>query len=69
MEKHGVESDRGTINREREEYNRIVVDLQTYRKEKKALEQEIARKQEQKQKVEHFIRLQNEFICKKLPNY
>ena len=54
MEKHGVESDRGTINREREEYNRIVVDLQTYREEKKALEQELARKQEQKQKAESF---------------
>ena len=54
MEKRGVESDRGNMNREREEYNRVVVDLQTYREEKKALEQEIARKQEQKQQVEHF---------------
>ena len=52
MEKHGVESDRGNLNREREEYNRIVMDLQTYRKEKKALEQELAHKQEQKQKAE-----------------
>ena len=52
MEKHGVESDRGNLNREREEYNRIVIDLQTSRKEKKALEQELAHKQEQKQKAE-----------------
>ena len=35
MEKRGVESDRGNINREREEYNHIVVDLQKYREEKK----------------------------------
>jgi len=54
MEKRGVESDRGNINRDREEYNRVVVDLQRYREEKKALEQELARQQEQKQKAEPF---------------
>jgi len=52
MEKRGVESDRGTINRDQEDYNRVVVDLQTYREEKRALERELARQQEQKQQVE-----------------
>lgn len=54
MEKRGVQTDRGTINRDRQEYNRLVVDLQTYREEKKALEQEKARKQEQRQQSERF---------------
>ncbi|WP_336866964.1 MobQ family relaxase [Peribacillus frigoritolerans] len=54
MEKRGVQTDRGTINRDRQEYNRLVVDLQTYREEKKALEQEKARKQEQRQQAERF---------------
>ena len=54
MEKRGVQTDRGTINRDRQEYNRLVVDLQTYREEKKALEQEKARKQEQRQQSECF---------------
>ncbi|MEK4536653.1 MobQ family relaxase [Peribacillus sp. FSL K6-1552] len=54
MEKRGVQTDRGTINRDRQEYNRLVVDIQTYREEKKALEQEKARKQEQRQQSERF---------------
>lgn len=54
MEKRGVQSDRGNINRERNEYNALVVDLQKYREEKKALEQERARQQEEKQKAEKF---------------
>ncbi|MGY3316862.1 hypothetical protein ACV242_005484, partial [Peribacillus simplex] len=54
MEKRGVQTDRGTINRDRQEYNRLVVDLQTYREEKKALEQGKARKQEQRQQSERF---------------
>ncbi|MFB5285367.1 MobQ family relaxase [Peribacillus sp. Hz7] len=54
MEKRGVQSDRGNINRERQEYNRLVVDLQKYREEKKALEQEKARQQEQKKSAEKF---------------
>lgn len=54
MEKRGVETDRGSINRDRQEYNRLVVNLQAYREEKKALEQEKARKQEQRQKFERF---------------
>ena len=54
MEKRGIESDRGTINRDREEYNRVVMDLQKYREEKRALEQEITRQQEQKQNKERF---------------
>ena len=54
MEKRGVETDRGSINRERQEYNRLVVNLQAYREEKQALEQELVRKQEQKQQAERF---------------
>ncbi|MED4018563.1 MobQ family relaxase [Sutcliffiella cohnii] len=47
MEKRGVQTDRGNINRERLEYNRLVVDLQKYREEKQALEQK-------QQKLEKF---------------
>jgi len=54
MEKRGVETPQGDINRDRQEYNRLVVDLQKYREEKQAIQQEQARKQEQKQKVERF---------------
>ena len=54
MEQRGVETDRGTINRERQEYNRLVVDMQKYREEKQAIEQEMARKQAEKQKEEAF---------------
>lgn len=54
MEKRGVESERGNINRDRQEYNRLVVDLQKYREARQAIEQELARKQEQKQKIERF---------------
>ncbi|MBT2602040.1 MobA/MobL family protein [Bacillus sp. ISL-53] len=54
MEKRGVQTDRGTINRDRQEYNRLVVNLQTYREEKQALEQEKARKQEQRNQSERF---------------
>ncbi|MGG4264380.1 MobQ family relaxase [Peribacillus simplex] len=54
MEKRGVQTDRGSINRDRKEYNRLVVDLQVYREEKKALEKEKVRKQEQQQKVERL---------------
>ena len=50
MEKRGVHSDRGNINRERQEYNRLVVDLQKYREEKQALEQ----KKAHQQSVERF---------------
>lgn len=39
MEKRGVQTDRGNINREREEYNNLVVELETYRKEKQALKE------------------------------
>ncbi|MBT2719015.1 MobQ family relaxase [Bacillus sp. ISL-57] len=54
MEKRGVQTDRGTINRDRQEYNRLVVNLQKYREEKKALQQEKAWRQEQRQKSERF---------------
>ncbi|MCM0627527.1 MobA/MobL family protein, partial [Lysinibacillus sp. OL1_EC] len=37
MEKEGKMSDRGNINRDRQEYNRLVVDLQKYREEKQVL--------------------------------
>ncbi|MEK5105102.1 MobQ family relaxase [Cytobacillus sp. FSL M8-0252] len=39
MEKRGVQTDRGNINRERQEYNNLVVELETYRKEKQALKE------------------------------
>ncbi|WP_456275063.1 MobQ family relaxase [Bacillus sp. AK031] len=54
MEKRGVQSDRGNINRERQEHNALVVDLQKYREEKKALEQKRAHQEEQRQKAERF---------------
>ena len=54
MEQRGAETDRGNINRERQEYNHLVVDLQKYREEKQALEEEMARKQAEKQKEEAF---------------
>lgn len=54
MEKKGIETDRGNINRERQEYNRLVVDLQKYREEKQAIEQEKARQLAQKQNAERF---------------
>ncbi len=54
MEKRGVASDRGTINRDRQEHNRLVVDLQKYREEKQALEQKQAHQQAEKQKFERF---------------
>lgn len=54
MEEKGIQTDRGNINRERQEYNRLVVDLETYRKEKEALEQSIAKKQENA-KAKQFI--------------
>lgn len=55
MEKRGVETERGNINRERQEYNQLVVDLQKYREEKQALEQEMTRKQQQKQQIKRLF--------------
>ncbi|MGM0845759.1 MAG: MobA/MobL family protein [Bacillota bacterium] len=54
MEKPGVQSDRGNTNRKRQEHNALVVDLQKYREEKKALEQKRAHQEEQRQKSERF---------------
>lgn len=48
MEKRGVRTEKGDVNRDRQEYNALVVDLQKYREEKQALEQVKARQQEQK---------------------
>lgn len=39
MEKRGAESDRGNVNRERQEYNAAVIELEKYREEKRALEE------------------------------
>ncbi|WP_336647270.1 MobQ family relaxase [Micrococcus luteus] len=47
MEKEGKMSDRGNINRDRQEYNRLVVDLQKYREEKQVLQKEIAQEKKQ----------------------
>jgi hypothetical protein len=43
MEKRGIETPQGDINRDRQEYNGLVVDLQKYREEKQAIEAEKAR--------------------------
>lgn len=43
MEKEGKESDRGNINRERQEYNRNVVNLAEYRKEKEAIRERLSK--------------------------
>lgn len=51
MERKGTPSDRGNINRERHEYNRLVVDLQKYKEEKQAIEQEKARQAEKKKQI------------------
>ena len=64
MEQRGAETDRGTINRERQEYNRLVVDLQKYREEKQAIEEEMARKQAEKQKEEAFNTPEERVILK-----
>lgn len=54
MEKRGVKTDRGNLNRDSQEYNTLVVDLQKYREEKQALEQQKACQEEQKQQAEKF---------------
>ena len=54
MEQRGLKTDRGDLNCDRQEYNRLVVDLQKYREEKQALEQAKTLKQEQQSKVERF---------------
>ncbi|MDA6131106.1 hypothetical protein OSK38_27535, partial [Escherichia coli] len=54
MEKRGIQTEKGNINRDRQEYNALVLDLQKYREEKQALEQEKARQQAQKQNAERF---------------
>lgn len=54
MEKKGVETDRGNMNRERQQYNAIVVDLQKYRKTKELIEQQIAQKPLQQKTVDHY---------------
>jgi hypothetical protein len=50
MEKKGIETDRGTINREVKQHNAIVYDLQKYREEKQQ-RQTLIKKQEQKKTV------------------
>lgn len=45
MEQRGIETERGDLNRERQSYNAVVVDLQKYREEKKALEQKLLQEQ------------------------
>ncbi|WP_237458531.1 MobA/MobL family protein [Pontibacillus yanchengensis] len=41
MEKRGVDTERGNINRDRQEYNRHVVDLQKFREQKQELYKKI----------------------------
>lgn len=52
MEKRGVTTVRGDVNRERQEYNNLVIDLQKYREEKQAIEQAKARQLEQPNKID-----------------
>lgn len=47
MEKKGKQSDRGQINRERQEYNQVVIDLQAYRRQKEAHVQKMKEKEKQ----------------------
>ncbi|MCZ8497515.1 MobQ family relaxase [Priestia megaterium] len=47
MEKKGKQSDRGQVNRERQEYNQVVIDLQTYRRQKEAHLQKMKEKEKQ----------------------
>ncbi|MGE6868778.1 MobQ family relaxase, partial [Lysinibacillus fusiformis] len=54
MEKRGVETEKGNVNRDRQEYNALVIDLDTYRQEKQALLKEQERKKEEKQKANQF---------------
>lgn len=58
MEKEGKQSDRGNINREVREYNRNVVDLAQYRKEKETIQQ----RQEQEKKIEAPTRKSADFL-------
>lgn len=54
MEQRGVATDRGDINRGRQDYNQAVVDLQKYREEKEKLEKEKALKEAKRQQNERF---------------
>lgn len=58
MEKRGIETLRGDINRDRQEYNGLVVDLQKYREEKQAIEADKYRqiKLESQDLIEKFKR-------------
>ncbi|KMN98947.1 MobQ family relaxase, partial [Priestia aryabhattai] len=47
MEKKGKQSQRGQVNRERQEYNQVVIDLQTYRRQKEAHLQKMKEKEKQ----------------------
>jgi hypothetical protein len=47
MEKEGKQSERGQINRERQEYNQAVIDLQTYRRQKEAHVKKMKEKEKQ----------------------
>ncbi|MFH9561850.1 MobQ family relaxase, partial [Streptomyces globisporus] len=51
MEKKGMKTERGNINREVQKHNAIVYDLQRYRQEKQQIEAEL-KQQEQKKSVE-----------------
>lgn len=48
MEQKGIQTDRGNINRERQEHNRLIVDLQQYREEKARLQKKIIQENSQK---------------------
>ncbi|WP_195696759.1 MobQ family relaxase [Priestia megaterium] len=47
MEKKGKQSNRGQINRDRQEYNQVVIDLQAYRRQKEAHVKKMKEKEKQ----------------------
>lgn len=64
MEKRGVSTVRGDLNRERQEYNNLVVDLQKYREEKEAIK---ARQHEQAPKnIDVILQAQTSEIQKEI---
>lgn len=69
MEKRGIQTPQGDINRDRQEYNALVIDLQKYKEEKQAIEKEMARKQEQRQNLERFYTPQERTVLQAAKKY
>lgn len=66
MEKRGVETELGSINRERQEYNQVVIDLQKYREEKQKLERRQKNEQQSYTPVERtYIQSATKYLGEK----